>query len=200
MNISGSVMKGTITGEQKRSLNIKKASFHSISFLSRRIWVLGFFVWKYFRCDTHRLHVHGYHGNAGDSMTLGENHDNQPFSTHDRDHDSRFYDNCAEHYHGAWWFKSCFQSHLNGRYYQKVSWCGTWQREIWQQRPRCFVATVSVHHQDDKSVGGGWHTSGGWHLRGGSQRGEVTLLWFNDFTLVLFSLWGNESNCKGGKT
>ena len=75
---------------------------------------------KFFRLYNSRLHVHGYHGNAGDSMTLGENHDNQPFSTHDRDHDSRFYDNCAEHYHGAWWFKSCFQSHLNGRYYTKV--------------------------------------------------------------------------------
>ncbi len=78
------------------------------------------FAWSRdkFHC---RLHVHGYRGNAGDSMTLGEDHDNQPFSTHDRDHDSRFYDNCAEHYHGAWWFKSCFQSHLNGRYYTKVS-------------------------------------------------------------------------------
>ena len=53
-------------------------------------------------------------------MTLGENHDNQAFSTHDRDHDARFYDNCAEHYHGAWWFRSCFQSHLNGKYYTKV--------------------------------------------------------------------------------
>ncbi len=39
---------------------------------------------------------------------------------------ARFYDNCAEHYHGAWWFRSCFQSHLNGRYYMKV-WVGLGQ-------------------------------------------------------------------------
>ena len=31
-----------------------------------------------------------------------------------------------EHYHGAWWFRSCFQFHLNGRYYMKVyiGWVG----------------------------------------------------------------------------
>ena len=72
--------------------------------------------------DKYRLHVHGYHGNAGDSLTSAwESHDNQPFSTKDHDNDNRFYDNCAEHYHGAWWFKSCFESHLNGVYYHKGS-------------------------------------------------------------------------------
>ncbi|XP_064613286.1 fibrinogen-like protein 1 [Liolophura sinensis] len=67
-----------------------------------------------------RLHVSGYHGNAGDSLTsTWESHDGQPFSTHDRDNDARFHDNCSEHYHGAWWFTSCFTSHLNGKYMQK---------------------------------------------------------------------------------
>jgi len=37
------------------------------------------------------------------------------------DNDARFYDNCAQHYRGAWWFRSCFQSHLNGVYYQRGS-------------------------------------------------------------------------------
>jgi len=37
------------------------------------------------------------------------------------DNDARFYDNCARHYRGAWWFSSCFQSHLNGIYYQRGS-------------------------------------------------------------------------------
>ena len=70
--------------------------------------------------DLYRMHVSGYHGNAGDSLTSHwENHNNQPFSTKDVDNDERFYDNCANHYRGAWWFKNCFESHLNGVYYQR---------------------------------------------------------------------------------
>lgn len=70
--------------------------------------------------DLYRLHVKGYKGTSGDSLTSSwENHDGQPFSTLDRDNDGRFYDNCAKHYKGAWWFKSCFESHLNGKYYHK---------------------------------------------------------------------------------
>ena len=70
--------------------------------------------------DNYRLHINGYRGNAGDSLTsYWEDHNNQPFSTRDRDNDDRFYDNCAEHYHGAWWFKSCYESHLNGIYYHR---------------------------------------------------------------------------------
>ncbi|XP_071094187.1 fibrinogen-like protein 1 isoform X2 [Haliotis cracherodii] len=68
----------------------------------------------------YRLHVSGYHGNAGDSLTSHwENHDGMAFSTKDKDNDGRYYDSCAHHYHGAWWFKNCFDSHLNGKYYTK---------------------------------------------------------------------------------
>ncbi|XP_074642492.1 fibrinogen-like protein 1 [Tubulanus polymorphus] len=67
--------------------------------------------------DKYRLRISGYKGNAGDSLTsYWENHDQQQFSTKDSDHDNRFFDNCAEQYKGAWWFKSCFESHLNGLY------------------------------------------------------------------------------------
>lgn len=79
-----------------------------------------------FKVDNERnlytLNVKGYHGNAGDSLTsVWKKHDGKPFSTYDRDNDGRNYDNCAEHYHGAWWFNTCFDSHLNGRYYTKGS-------------------------------------------------------------------------------
>lgn len=51
-------------------------------------------VYNHFRVDglkhNYRLHVSGYHGNAGDSMTsLWENHDGMPFSTKDKDNDGR---------------------------------------------------------------------------------------------------------------
>lgn len=68
------------------------------------------------------LHIHGYHGNAGDSLTpKWDGHNGQSFSTIDNDNDNRYYDNCAEHYNGAWWFNNCFEAHLNGIYYHKGS-------------------------------------------------------------------------------
>ncbi|XP_059514471.1 ficolin-2-like [Myotis daubentonii] len=51
-------------------------------------------------------------GNAGDSLTK---HNGTLFSTKDRDNDGAS-SNCAEIYQGAWWFYSCYWSHLNGRY------------------------------------------------------------------------------------
>lgn len=42
-------------------------------------------------------------------------HNNQSFSTHDSDNDSGT-QNCAEVVHGAWWYKNCYYSNLNGGY------------------------------------------------------------------------------------
>lgn len=40
---------------------------------------------------------------------------NMMFTTKDSD-DDRSGGNCARTYHGAWWYKSCHDSHLNGDY------------------------------------------------------------------------------------
>jgi len=70
--------------------------------------------------DDFKLHVQGYHGAAGYSFTsTRDNHNDMRFSTFDRDNDRRPYDNCAVHYRGGWWYSDCFDSNLNGRYYQK---------------------------------------------------------------------------------
>jgi len=63
--------------------------------------------------DKYAITVSGYSGTAGDRLDL---HNGMPFTTKDRDHDMRSYDNCAITYTGAWWFRSCFNSHLNGKY------------------------------------------------------------------------------------
>ena len=46
-----------------------------------------------------------------------EYHNGSPFSTYDRDNDASN-GNCAENCQGAWWYKSCLASNLNGLYLQ----------------------------------------------------------------------------------
>ena len=62
----------------------------------------------------YRLEVSGYAGTAGDSMTRGH-HNGSPFSTYDQDNDP-WSSSCAVEFEGAWWYKDCHYSNLNGRY------------------------------------------------------------------------------------
>ena len=41
----------------------------------------------------------------------------QKFTTLDKDYDTHDKVNCAVTYHGAWWYKACHASNLNGKYY-----------------------------------------------------------------------------------
>ena len=64
----------------------------------------------------YRLSVSGYSGTAGDSLGV---HNRYWFSTRDQDNDSKF-THCSFESQGAWWRKNCFQSNLNGNYYNGI--------------------------------------------------------------------------------
>ncbi|XP_054425119.1 LOW QUALITY PROTEIN: tenascin-X [Pteronotus mesoamericanus] len=80
-----------------------------------------------FRVDSaseyYRLHLEGYHGTAGDSMSY---HSDSVFSARDRDPNNLLI-SCAVSYRGAWWYRNCHYANLNGLYgstvdHQGVSW------------------------------------------------------------------------------
>ncbi|KAI5613047.1 tenascin-like isoform X1 [Silurus asotus] len=60
----------------------------------------------------YKVHVGGYSGTAGDSMTY---HNGRPFSTYDNDNDIAV-TNCALSYKGAFWYKNCHRVNIMGRY------------------------------------------------------------------------------------
>ncbi|XP_074092749.1 tenascin-X isoform X2 [Macrotis lagotis] len=71
----------------------------------------------------YRLHLEGYHGTAGDSMSY---HSGSFFSTRDRD-PNNLHIPCAVSYRGGWWYRNCHYANLNGLYgsiidHQGVSW------------------------------------------------------------------------------
>ncbi|XP_049745258.1 tenascin-X isoform X6 [Elephas maximus indicus] len=73
--------------------------------------------------EYYRLHLEGYHGTAGDSMSY---HSGSVFSTRDRDPNNLLI-SCAVSYRGAWWYRNCHYANLNGLYgstvdHQGVSW------------------------------------------------------------------------------
>ncbi|VDI51267.1 Hypothetical predicted protein [Mytilus galloprovincialis] len=58
------------------------------------------------------LDVGGYSGDAGDSMAY---QNRMKFSTKDKDND-KYRGSCAVKFKGAWWYKGCHYSNLNGLY------------------------------------------------------------------------------------
>ncbi|XP_054935476.1 tenascin-X isoform X3 [Physeter macrocephalus] len=73
--------------------------------------------------EYYRLHLEGYRGTAGDSMSY---HSGSVFSARDRDPNNLLI-SCAVSYRGAWWYRNCHYANLNGLYgstvdHQGVSW------------------------------------------------------------------------------
>ena len=63
--------------------------------------------------SNYTLFIGFYSGTAGDMLTY---HNEMAFTTKDRDNDKQKSYNRAVNYRGAWWFKACLNSNLNGNY------------------------------------------------------------------------------------
>ncbi|KAI8796300.1 BgiBFREP1 [Biomphalaria glabrata] len=63
--------------------------------------------------NNYQLKIESFSGNAGDSLTY---HNDQFFSTFDRDNDRQNRSNCAVTYLGAWWYNACLYANLNGKW------------------------------------------------------------------------------------
>ena len=91
----------------------------------------------------YRLKIGSYSGTAGDSLGPGDyDLNNMAFTTKDRDND-RAHFNCAVEWTGAWWYKECHNSNLNGKYVgQKNDYAGV----IWKR----FRGTLSLKFTEMK--------------------------------------------------
>ncbi|XP_061171671.1 ficolin-1-like [Saccostrea echinata] len=66
--------------------------------------------------NKYTITVSGYSGTANDSLAY---HNGMRFSTKDQDNDASENDeDCAIRYRGAWWYRWCLKSNLNGEYAQ----------------------------------------------------------------------------------
>ncbi|XP_033644576.1 fibrinogen-like protein A [Asterias rubens] len=102
-----------LTAQGENELRVDLTSFRDES---------GYAVYESFSItdvsDNYRLSLGSYSGTAGDVLSY---HNNQAFTTKDRDNDDWSSVNCAQDRHGAWWYNACYQSNLNGRYFNETT-------------------------------------------------------------------------------
>ena len=79
------------------------------------------------RANGYQLHISGYSGTSGDSMTIL---DGLMFSAPDLDQDDSEKYHCGSIFESSFWYKSCVQSNLNGQYRDAVSeeWGMAWYK------------------------------------------------------------------------
>ena len=98
-----------LTKEQSNTLRVDLGDFDgNTSYAQYTTFSVGNSTTEY------TLTVGGYSGTAGDSLDY---HNGMKFSTRDNDNDDWSSGNCAQTYHGGWWFNNCITSHLNGPYH-----------------------------------------------------------------------------------
>ncbi|XP_076838993.1 microfibril-associated glycoprotein 4-like [Brachyhypopomus gauderio] len=98
-----------LTHKRKYELRVDLQDFEGVSVYAR---YSSFSVES--EAEGYKLHVSGFiNGGAGDSMAT---HNEQKFSTFDKDQDSNKDGNCARTYLGAFWYNACHHANPNGIY------------------------------------------------------------------------------------
>ncbi|XP_019853308.1 PREDICTED: fibrinogen C domain-containing protein 1-like isoform X2 [Amphimedon queenslandica] len=82
------------------------------------------------------LTVGGYSGTAGDSLII--QHNGMKFTTRDNDNDFRPNRNCAYYRKGAWWYKKCASSNLNGHYFNTAT--NDYKGIVWWSWKRAHIS------------------------------------------------------------
>ncbi|XP_055595769.1 ficolin-1-like [Uranotaenia lowii] len=90
-----------------------------------------------------------FSGEAGDSLSSALN---AKFTTLDADHDTHKDGNCAVYYTGAWWYRACHNSNLNGQYMRgkvdvhakMMCWKAFRGHNYGLKRSRMMIRVVSV--------------------------------------------------------
>ncbi|MCL4147277.1 UNVERIFIED_CONTAM: hypothetical protein GTU68_000874 [Idotea baltica] len=82
----------------------------NIHVLGKKRWAKYNYFYIGNSANKYRLDVGEFSGDAGDSLSY---HSGQQFSTKDQDNDASD-KSCSELYKGAWWYKKCHLSNLNG--------------------------------------------------------------------------------------
>jgi len=75
--------------------------------------------------DNYRLSISGYDARSTVGYDALAYHDGMAFSTKDKDNDDSI-GNCAINHHGAWWYRHCYESNLNGKYGVRDYTGSTW--------------------------------------------------------------------------
>ncbi|XP_060073134.1 techylectin-like protein [Ylistrum balloti] len=98
----------TLTGERNTVLMVE---LYDVNDVRKCSYFDTFYVSP--EADNYRLHVDGYVGTAGDSMSY---HNEMQFSTMDIDNDLRDGGSCVVSFKGAGWLNDCLSQNLNGLY------------------------------------------------------------------------------------
>ncbi|XP_076106897.1 microfibril-associated glycoprotein 4-like [Mytilus galloprovincialis] len=126
----------TLTAAGKSELRVDMSDFDgNRAYAKYSTFAVGDAVTNY------KLTVAGYSGNAEDSLNY---HNGQAFTTKDRDNDPwtnvQYKNNCGIYRHGAWWYKTCAYSNLNGLYigggqtrYTGVLWYN-WKKNLYSMK------------------------------------------------------------------
>ncbi|XP_058117507.1 angiopoietin-2-like [Anopheles ziemanni] len=103
----------------------------------------------------YNLMVSDYRGNASDALSY---HNDQDFSTYDRPNDKSDTFPCALTFGSGWWFNSCAESNLNGKYYLEnprahkstgILW-ETWLGDYSLKSVKMMIRPKDVWNKDDE--------------------------------------------------